>query len=294
MRKLSRSYEENVLQLDTLLACSDNFDIIKKKLKVGSDELTLYYIDGFVKDGVMQKLMLHFVSLSSLSEKGDGSALSFMEHCVPYVETEVLCDLDKMLSFVLSGATLMLGSTFKDEAILIDSRTYPARETGEPESDKVVRGAKDGFVETLIFNTALIRRRIRDTSLRMHYMSVGSTSKTDIVVCYMKSKADPSTVSAIKKKLSELDTGATERPDAACAQLLEGSVLIITDNTPEVIVLPTTIFDFMQETNDFYFPPLTGTYIRLLRHFVFWMTLFTVPLWLLLVKMPSVRLSFIL
>lgn len=314
MRKLSRSYEENVLQLDTLLACSDNFDIIKKKLKVGSDELTLYYIDGFVKDGVMQKLMLHFVSLSSLSEKGDGSALSFMEHCVPYVETEVLCDLDKMLSFVLSGATLMLGSTFKDEAILIDSRTYPARETGEPESDKVVRGAKDGFVETLIFNTALIRRRIRDTSLRMHYMSVGSTSKTDIVVCYMKSKADPSTVSAIKKKLSELDTGAlsmghqslaeslvgkrwynpfpkfrsTERPDAACAQLLEGSVLIITDNTPEVIVLPTTIFDFMQETNDFYFPPLTGTYIRLLRHFVFWMTLFTVPLWLLLVKMPSV------
>lgn len=313
MRKLSLVYEENVLQLDTLLSCSENFDIIKKVLKVGEHEITLYYIDGFVKDTVMQKLMMHFLSLKGLSDKSDGSADDFMRHCVPYVETEVLGDLDKMLTFVLAGATLMLGSTFGDKAIVIDARTYPARETGEPESDKVVRGAKDGFVETLIFNTALIRRRIRDTSLRMHYMSVGTQSKTDIAVCYMKGKADPKLVDEIKDKLSKVETGSltmghqslaecliqkkwynpfpkvrsTERPDAACAQLLEGNVLIVVDNSPEVIVLPTTIFDFMQETNDFYFPPLTGTYIRLLRHLVFWLTLFMVPLWFLLIKHPD-------
>ena len=157
MRKLSYIYEENVLQLDTLLEVNENFDILKKVLKVGSDELTLYFIDGFVKDTVMQKLMMGISSKKGLSDGCDGSAKGFMESSVPYVETDVTKDLDVMLTFVLSGATLMLGSTFGDEAIIIDSRTYPARETDEPESDKVVRGPKDGFVETLIFNTALIR-----------------------------------------------------------------------------------------------------------------------------------------
>ena len=76
----------------------------------------------------------------------------------------------------------------------------------------------------------------------------------------------------------------TERPDSAAAQLLEGSVIVLCDNSPEAMVLPTSIFDFMQETNDFYFSPLTGTYIRVLRHMIFWMTLFMIPLWLLLIN----------
>lgn len=313
MNFLTHDYEENVRLIEKLLACKENFDVIRKTLVIGKDELTLFYIDGFVKDGVMQKLMMHFLSLKSLSEKGDGSADSFVRHCIPYVETEALRDVDGMLTFVLSGATLVLGSTFRDSAVIVDARTYPARETGEPESDKVVRGPKDGFVETLIFNTALIRRRIRDTSLRMHYISVGNASRTDLVVCFMEGRAKKKLVEDIKKKLALLDTDdlsmghqslaeslikqrwynpfpklrTTERPDAACAQLLEGSVLIITDNTPEVIVLPTSIFDFMQETGDFYFPPLTGSYIRILRHTVFWLTLFLVPIWFLFMKNPQ-------
>ena len=313
MRKLSDIYEENVLQLDTLLAVNENFDILKKVLKIGKDELTFYFVDGLVKDGVMQKLMSGFATKKGLSDGCDGSAVGFMESSVNYVETDVTRDLDVMLSLVLSGVALMLGSTFGDEAILIDSRTYPARETDEPESDKVVRGPKDGFVETLIFNTALIRRRIRSTSLRMNHISIGEKSKTDIALIYMKGTAEERFVSEILTKLRDVKTESltmghqslteclidkkwynpfpkvrtTERPDAACAHLLEGHVLIVVDNSPEVMVLPTTIFDFMQETGDFYFPPLTGTYIRILRHVVFWLTLFMVPLWLLLVKNPD-------
>ena len=79
----------------------------------------------------------------------------------------------------------------------------------------------------------------------------------------------------------------TERPDTAAAQLLEGSVLVICDTSPQVMILPTSIFDFMQETNDFYFPPLTGTYIRLVRHAVFWLTLFLTPTWYLLIRHPT-------
>ena len=309
MRKLSENYAANLELLQKELRVKDSFDLLSKTIVVANGELTLYYIDGFIKDTVMQKLMMNFTTAKKLS----ASAREFMESTVTHVETDVVSDLDLMIQMVMSGAALMIGSTFGAEAIIIDARTYPARETAEPEGDRVMLGARDGFVETLIFNTALIRRRIRNPQLTMSYMSVGSDSKTDVVICYMADRADLQYVKWLKNKLSAVRTGAltvgheslseclikkkwynpfpkirtTERPDSAAAQLLEGSVLIIIDNTPQVMVLPSTIFDFMQESNDFYFPPLTGTYIRLTRYIVFFLTLIITPLWYLMIRNPA-------
>lgn len=309
MRRLSYDYQKNVQFFDSELRVSDNFDIIKKVLTLAGGELTLYYIDGFVKDTVMQKLMMHFLSVKKLPQ----SATEFMQSSVPYIETDASGDVAFMKQMVLSGATLLLGSTFGADAIIIDARTYPGRDAEEPQGDRVMRGARDGFVETLIFNTALIRRRIRDTALTMQYVSVGERSQTDIVICYLKGKADGEYVKELTQRLKKLKTksltmGAqslsealirtrwynpfpkirlTERPDSATAQILEGSVAILIDNSPEVMILPTSIFDFMQETNDFYFPPLTGTYIRLVRYSVFFLTLILTPLWYLLICYPA-------
>lgn len=324
--RLSGDYRGNVKLLDSILRPQKNFDIIKKPLVVGNGELMLYFIDGFVKDAVMQKLMMHLVSLEGLGADSKGKTADWEESApmgqrvaafihahLPYVETEATSDLDNMIQMMMSGATLCLGSSFGEYGIIIDARTYPARDTAEPEGDKVMRGARDGFVETLIFNTALIRRRIRNPELTMSYISIGKSSKTDVVVCYMADRADLKYVDTIKEKLKGIKTDSltlgheslaeclikqrwynpfpkiryTERPDSAAAQLLEGSVLIICDNTPQVMVLPTSIFDFMQETNDFYFPPLTGTYIRIVRHVVFFLALYMVPLWYLLVMHPQ-------
>ena len=324
--RLSGDYRGNVKLLDSILRPQKNFDVIKKPLVVGKGELMLYFIDGFVKDAVMQKLMMHLVSLEGLGADSKGKTADWEESApmgqrvaafihahLPYVETEATSDLDNMIQMMMSGATLCLGSSFGEYGIIIDARTYPARDTAEPEGDKVMRGARDGFVETLIFNTALIRRRIRNPELTMSYISIGKSSKTDVVVCYMADRADLKYVDTIKEKLKGIRTDSltlgheslaeclikqrwynpfpkiryTERPDSAAAQLLEGSVLIICDNTPQVMVLPTSIFDFMQETNDFYFPPLTGTYIRIVRHVVFFLALYMVPLWYLLVMHPQ-------
>ncbi len=294
---------------DRVLRVSENFDMLKKVLTVADGELTLYFIDGFAKDAVLQKLMTQFLSVKKLPK----CATDFMQECLPYIETDVTDDADHMIQMVLSGGTLILGTTFGIEAILLDTRTYPARETAEPEGDRVMRGSRDGFVETLIFNTALIRRRIRNTTLTMQYFTIGRDSKTDVVLCYMSDRADMSYVKALSKKLQKIDTDSlvmgheslkeclikdrwynpfpkvrtTERPDSASAQLLEGSVLILIDNSPEVMVLPSTIFDFMQESNDFYFPPLTGTYIRILRYIVFFMTLVLTPTWYLALEYPD-------
>lgn len=309
MLRLTESYDQNIDFLDEKLNVRNNFDILKKKIKVGTDDVTLYYIDGFVKDTVMQKLMMHFLSMDGVGS-GENAAQRFADEKLPYVEVEATQDVDVMLKMVMSGASVMLAQGFGSWAIIIDSRSYPARDTSEPGDDKVMRGARDGFVETLIFNTALIRRRIRNPSLVMSYMSIGNSSQTDVVVCYLQDRADEQYVAQLKNKLASIKTESltmgheslaeclipnkwynpfpkirtTERPDSAVAQLLEGSVLIICDNTPEVMVLPTTIFDFLQETNDFYFPPLTGSYLRIVRFVVFLLTLLLIPTWYLLIN----------
>lgn len=310
----TESYVDNVAAADRHFRIRENFDILKKTLRIGErDELTLYFIDGFVKDAVMQKLMMHFSSLKEL-ERGEGAAQSFADKNVPYVEVDIVCDTEQMTSMLLAGSTLVLGSTFGECAIIIDSRTYPARTTDEPESDKVLRGAHDGFVETLIFNTALVRRRIRDVSLRTVYKSVGRASRTDVVLMYMEGRADAEYVRYLTERLDSIDTDSitlgfqslaetliktrwynpfpkirtTERPDVASAQLLEGSVILICDNSPEVMLLPTSIFDFMQQTDDYYLPPLTGGYLRILRHITFLLTLVLTPLWYLCITHPSI------
>ena len=334
---LTNNYPDNVALFDSILRVDASFDLIKKPLKVGQDEMTLYYVDGFIKDTVMMKLMMSFLALDGLAQKAGGPsagggqsagtasmagtvgkdhllpALEFCARALPYVETDVTDSTDTAVGMVLAGAALLVGSPFGRGVVVIDARTYPARDTAEPEGDKVMRGARDGFVETLIFNTALIRRRVRDPALTVSYTSVGSSSRTDIAIVYMEGKAEADLVERVKSKLAAVQTDAlamgheslaevlikkrwynpfpkiryTERPDTAAAQLLEGSVLVICDTSPQVMILPTSIFDFMQETNDFYFPPLTGTYIRIVRHAVFWLTLFLTPTWYRLIRHPE-------
>ena len=313
MKRLSTDYKDNVQRLDNLFRVEENFDIIKKTLAVGRDELTFYYLDGFIKDAIMSKLMLSFVALKGLGESSPSTAQKFAESAAAYVETDLCESLEVMIQMTLSGAALMIGSSFEDKAIIIDARTYPARSIGEPQNDRVMLGARDGFVESLIFNTALIRRRIRDTALTMKHFTVGSVSKTDVVLCYMSDRADMDYVAKISKKLNEIKTESlslghqslaecliksgwynpfpkirtTERPDTAAAQIMEGGLMIIVDNSPEVMMLPTTIFEFLQETNDYYFPPFTGSFLRIVRQIIMWLTMFLTPVWYLMTKNPE-------
>ena len=312
MKYLSKNYTDNVNTLSRELRVDKSFDLISRKLNIGSDEATFFYIDGFVKDANMQKVFQYFFGLRGLG-KGEKAAETFACSHIPYVEVELSKSIEKLTLAVLSGSVVMLGETFLDNAIIIDARTYPARETQEPDNDRVMQGAKDGFVETLIFNTALLRRRIRDTRLTMLYKNAGGSSKTDIVICYLDGVADKKYVDFISRKIDEITPKSMtlgfmslaeslikrrwynpfpkirtlERPDAAAAEVLEGKILVICDTSPMVMVLPTSIFDFWQETNDYYFPPVTGSYLRIIRHFVFMLSLILTPTWYLLLQNPD-------
>lgn len=309
MRQLSYDFDENVRNLDTSLAVKENFDIIKRELLISSTRIVMYYVDGFVTSALMQKLMMHLTSVQDFGDNSHGSVVEFAKKSVPSVEVDPEYDLDNICKAVLSGCTAFLAEGFGDGAIIIDTRSYPARVTAEPENDKVMRGSRDGFVETIIFNTAMIRRRIRDTNLRVSYLCVGESSKTDIAVVYIEGKADKSYVREIKEKIKAIKTDSlvmghqslieclvrkrwynpfpkvrcTERPDAACASILEGNIIVLCDNSPEALILPTCIFDFLQDTDDYYFPPITGSYLRIVRQIVFWSAVILTPVWYLLV-----------
>ncbi len=325
MEKLTLSYRENVALFDRVLGVDRNFDVLRKTVAVGDagDELTFYYLDGLIEGASMQKLITGLLSRKGIGGGSDGTdyprdpretAEAFVRSALPHVECDVTTDGETMLTLVLSGAALLLGSRFGDAAVMIDARTYPVRAVGEPEDDRVMKGARDGFVETLLFNVALIRRRLRDPALTTERYTVGRVSRSDVVLCYLAGRVDEGYVRVLRERLRSIDVDdltlghqslieclirrrwynpfpkvrTTGRPDAAAAQLVEGSVLLLVDNSPEVIVLPTSIFDFFEETNDFYMPPLTGGYLRAVRIAVFFLTLFLIPVWYLSIEYADV------
>ena len=297
--RLCEDYSADIDLLGKRIGIGRSYDAIERHISVAGEDVTFFYIDGFVKDAELQRIMQQ---LSSASEM---PTLEGLLSTLAYVEVGTKDDIDDIVTAVLSGQTAILSASFPGTAILVDARSYPARSTAEPDSDRVMQGARDGFVETLVMNTALLRRRIRDPALIMEHHTVGSSSRTDIVLCYMDGVASPRLVGDIKKRLSEIRTRAislgvqslaecliphgwlnpfpkirtTERPDTASAQVLEGSVLIFVDTCPQAMVLPTSIFNYLEQTDDYYFPPLTGTYLRIVRTAILILSMFVTPLW---------------
>ena len=307
---LTGNLKQDMAYLNGILGVGTNFDIICREISFAGKDACMYLIDGFCKDELMQKLLQFFMDMTPDKLPADMEELS--AGFTPYVEVDVEEKTDIIVQSLLSGMFVLLADGFQS-ALLIDSRTYPARSVEEPEKDKVLRGSKDGFVETIVFNTALIRRRIRSTELRMEMMSAGKSSRTDIVLCYMNGRADEKFLEEIRRKIKNIAVDAlsmnqeslaeclyqrrwynpfpkfkyTERPDAAAAQVLEGNIVILVDNSPSAMILPTTVFDVMEEADDYYFPPITGTYLRLTRFIIALLTYLITPTFLLLIHNPQ-------
>ncbi|MCI7790979.1 MAG: spore germination protein [Lachnospiraceae bacterium] len=301
-----QDFEQNKQYLQVELQSDINFDIVSRDIMIGNKKAVFFFIDGFCKDELMQKLLQFLMGLKKedLPQKA-----SDLNKVMPYVEVDVSEDFEIIIKNILSGVFAVLIDGY-EECILIDSRTYPARGVEEPEKDKVLRGSKDGFVETVVFNTALIRRRIRSTDLRMEILTAGKTSKTDIVLCYMDTRVDHEFLKKIKDRINDIKVDAltmnqeslaeclftskwynpfpkfkyTERPDTAAAQILEGNIIILVDNSPSAMILPISILDTVEEADDYYFPPITGTYLRISRLLIFILTYFMTPTFLLVMQ----------
>ena len=306
-KKLSASFEENIKYMNEILPVKESFDIIRREMEIGGKASVFYYIDGFIKDEAMMTIRDSFLSVSEEDMPED--AEEFIQKNVPYVEVDILEDFDQVIRSVLSGPAVLFIDGYK-ECIAIDCRTYPARSVDEPDKDRSLRGSRDGFVETIVFNTALMRRRIRDPHLVMEMTEAGQTSRTDIALCYMSDRVDPELLKNLKDRIESLKIDDlrmnqqslaealfkrkwfnpfpkfkfTERPDTAAACLLEGKVVILVDNSPSAMILPTSILDMIEEANDYYFPTVTAVYLKVTRALITIATVFFTPLYLLFMQ----------
>ncbi len=296
-----------------------SFDINLRKLHILKKEVHIYAVSGLVDTIYAIQLIKELVDLNNF-EKLSTDVFKLVENRLVNQSVQPVETLEEMVDKVLSGLIAVVVDG-ESTAFIVDVRSYPGRSPMEPDTEKVVRGARDGFVENIIMNTALIRRRIKDERLRMEILHIGKRSKTDVSIAYLEDVSDPDLLNIIRKELKSIDIDGipmadktieefivnqgfnpyplvryTERADVAAAHILEGHVVIITDTSPSVIITPTTFFHHVQHAEEFRESPVLGTFVRWTRFLGVWVSVFLLPLWLLFVLEPSLlpeKLSFI-
>lgn len=283
-----------------------NFDIVFRDFKMGSQRCGMFALDGEMNGEVLTHVLKTLMEIKSDKPL---SAEDIDKKVIPYIEVDAVTRIEDAATGMFFGSAIMFVDGV-EKAFSIDAKSFPQEKSLQPEKDKSIRGSRDGFSAIPIFNAALIRRRIHSKDLSMEKFSVGRKSRSDVIVCYMEGLCDKTLLKDVKEKISKLDVqGLTmnqetltenifpnkwynpyprvrycERPDEASAALLEGKIIVIIDNAPAVMILPALMIDFVREANDYYFPPITGTYYRFIKYALMLLSLFLTPVWLVILK----------
>jgi stage V sporulation protein AF len=298
-------------RMKAALGYGQSFDIAVREFRVGNRNAALIMVDGFSHDLLVQQVMISLMR----AEQGDpaSSLEMILARDLVFAKINPVGTIKEAVGQVLMGRTVLLVDGALD-AVAIDMRTYPGRNPEEPDLERVIRGSRDGFVETVMFNVALIRRRLRDPRLRFELQPVGRRSQTDVVVAYLQDVADPALVQEVRSRLRKVDVDGlpmaeksleefileqrkwwnpyptiryTERPDVTAVHLLEGHVAILVDTSPSVMLLPVTIFHHIQHAEEYRQDVLVGAYLRWVRTFGIFISAFITPVWILLAHYPE-------
>lgn len=285
----------------------DSFDLGVRKLTILKKGVHFYYVNGLCDTQPIVQIVKELVNINN-REKISLQLQSIVENRIVHQSVDQLKTMDEVVDQVLSGLIVILVEG-EGIGLAVDVRSYPGRQPQEPDTEKVVRGSRDGFVENIIVNTALTRRRIRDERLRFEMMKIGERSKTDVALGYIEDIANPDLVNVIKKELNTIEIDGiamadktveeflvkqgynpfplvryTERADVAATHLLEGHVLIYVDTSPSVIITPTTYFHHLQHAEEYRQSPGVGTLVRWIRFLGVAASLLLLPFWYLFVQ----------
>ncbi|MFZ5351247.1 MAG: spore germination protein [Bacillota bacterium] len=306
----SKSLDENKELLKKLLKDCD--DVVYKDFRVGAEQdmdFMLVYTDGmidrgFINESVMGELMIYAREIPPEAPKDKEKLFELVRYgSIPSLELKEINNLDDAVLAILTGdAVLFIDGVAK--LIAIGAKGWPGRGVSEPSTESVIKGPRDGFTETYRFNTALIRRRIRDPKLKLKQMQVGRRSCTDIGIMYIEDIAMKVMVEEVERRLKTIDIDAilesgyieemiednpyslfpqvksTERPDKVAAALLEGRVAILVDNSPFVIIVPVTLNSFFHASEDHYIRWIPASVLRVLRYIAGTLSLVTPALYI--------------
>ncbi|RYD06495.1 hypothetical protein N752_03995 [Desulforamulus aquiferis] len=308
---LSPDLQGNLQLLEDIFKnCSDV--IIRQFVCAQNEEirLALIYVDGLISQSQVSDQIMRALSLElPLTDAGEkltkANALHFIKMrglCMHQIkETE---NISEAINAILSGDTVLLVDGHS-RAIISGSREWASRSVEDSKTEAVVRGPREAFVETLLINTSLLRRKIKNPNLKIELLKIGEQTQTDVAVIYLDGVIDVKLVAEAKKRLSKikidgiLESGYieefirdspyspfstifhTDRPDRVAANLLEGRLAILVDGTPVALTLPTVFVEIIQNPEDYYQNYQFAMAVRILRVVTLFMSLL-VPLFTLL------------
>lgn len=305
--RIEKDIDHNINYLKDLLGVGESYDIVFREYKVGRKRAASFSINGMTNDVLLTNVFQDMLTLHQEDLSVNTLQKLFYSRAT-HSQVKLLDNMNDALTSLLSGELLFFVDN-ADEVIVFDARSYPARMPAESNIEKVTRGSRDSFVETIPFNTALIRRRLRDPNLRFEIVKVGIRSQGDIAIAYIKDITDPALIKSLKKKLNAINIDGvpmaekaieeyivggsklnpfpkvryTERPDVVAVHLLEGHACLVVDTSPNVMILPTTMWHHVQHVEEFHQNIVVGSYLRLVRLMGILFSLLLPPLWLSLV-----------
>ncbi|CAM4282256.1 MAG: spore germination protein [Paenibacillus macerans] len=309
---ISRSLSTTKHTLKEVVGLGESFDMVIRDMAFGGKSTFLFFINGFARTEVMQEILKRLTYLTA-EDLTEGALRSFFELYIPHIQVEKTDKLSDAVNKALTGMSVLFIDG-EQTAVLMDTRSYPIRSPEEPSLERVVRGARDGFTETLVTNVTLVRRRLRDPGLKFEVVSVGRRTRTDVCIAYVDDIVDKTQVDSVREKIKAVNIDGipladkqleeaivhrgwnpyplvrySERPDVVASHLLEGRVVVFVDTSPSVMILPTTFFDLCQHAEENRQTPFMGTYLRWVRFFGILASLFLLPLWLLIVVHPEYK-----
>lgn len=289
--KIGRRLDENLRLLARFGGPS--FDVAVRRFKVaGKVPAALVRLDGLVDSKTVEEILQSLMLDSRLvGEPERGAAIEevAMERLLTVTEVRQANDINDMFTALSIGDAVLLFDGVA-QALLCDAKGFQTRSIVEPDAEKVLRGPREGFIESLRTNTSLIRRRIRIPHLWIESLTIGELTRTEVAFAYIKGLAREKLVREVRERLKRIKTDSilgsgylegfimddplslfplvarTERPDRAAAALLEGRVVILVDGSPHVLIVPVELSMELQSPDDYYENSLAGTFIRVLRY----------------------------
>ena len=274
----------------------DNLDFIVRKVSFGPSgklRLALVFLETLSDKDTLSDFVLEPLHKMGFDEEEITRVPSKIKDTLPTaIQLEEESNWEEIEKKIVTGHAIMFIEGY-DQALVMEVRMWNERGISEPQSESVVIGPREGFVESIITNVSLMRRRLRTPNLVMEAIPVGTTSNTNVVVCYLKGVADEKMVEEVRKRIDNINVevmystnlinelipdvrytpfqmfSSTERPDKLASALMEGRVGVMADNTPMAVIIPTVFWQFFQASEDYYEHFPLATLNRMLRMFSF-------------------------
>ena len=293
-------------QFDNSADLSVRVFTLKSALKIQAAVITM---EGLVDKEQLSQSVLNPLLTFDYGAR-DSAAVSVIAYSSVMASSDVikLSSADEIVTYITSGfAVLMIDGA--EELYAVGVQGYSFRGVSEPESEVVQRGSREGFTEPLRVNMSMIRRRMKTPDLKFEQMTVGTDSKTQLMICYLQSQVSLDLLNKLKKRLSgcNLETvlasgylsdyledngsgslfsgvGISERPDTVCGKLTEGRIAIIVDGTPAVMIVPHLFVEEFQSVDDYSNRTYYAAFIRLMKYLSFFVSVFLPGLYVALAQ----------